>query len=160
MRSINRNKEHADIIQKLMAKNPDTGVAVFQHIKALQCFAAIVGYDQGRRVKLDRGNTENIEWHTFENTKHTHYIYLIALAESNDVNILKYNVETSESSPSGEDMDMVRIFEEYANGGFEIIRGWLSKSPGDPYGDKALLVAMEKAGYLKKDEQEFSEVEF
>lgn len=158
MRSIYRDKAHADVIQKLMSKNPETGIQVFPTIKSLQCFAAVVGFDHGRRVKLDKGNLENIEWHTFENTKHTHYIYLIALAESDDVNILKYDVERSEPAQNGE--DMVRIFEEYANGGFEIIRNWLNKTPGDPFGDKALLVAMEKSGFLKKEDQTFTDVEF
>lgn len=158
MRSIYRSKEHADIIKKLMDKNPETGLAVFSTIKALQCFAAVLGFDQGRRKKLDRGNTENIEWHTFENTHHTHYIYLIALAETTNLNALKYDVENSDDSESGE--NMVEIFEEYANGGFEIIRGWLEKTPGDPYGDKALLVAIEKAGFTKKEASAFTDVKF
>lgn len=158
MRSIYRSKDHADIIEKLLKKNQDTGVAVFPTIKALQCFAAVVGFDQGRREKLDRSNVENIEWHTFDSKEHTHFIYLIALAESNNVNILKYNIENSE--PAQGDEDMVKIFEEYANGGFGIIRGWLNKNPGDPFGDKAILVAMEKAGFLQKDDSAFEDVEF
>lgn len=157
-RSIYRSKEHADIIKKLTDKNPKTGTAVFPTIKALQCFAAVLGFDQERRVKLDRSNVENIEWHTFESTNHTHYIYLLGLAEASNLNVLKYDVENSDTSQSGG--NMVEIFEEYANGGFEIIRTWLNKNPGDPYGDKALLVAMEKAGFMKIETNAFSDVEF
>ncbi len=157
-RSIRRNKEHADIIKLLMDKNPDTGMAVFPTIKSLQCFAAVIGFDQKRRVKLEKGNVEDIEWHIFNSDNLTHYIYLIALAETNDMNVLKFDIEKPDSAQIGP--NMMEIFEEYANGGFEIIRGWLNKSPSDPYGSKALLVAMEKAGFLKKEENTFSDVEF
>ncbi len=157
-RSINRSKDHAGIIETLMKKSPDTGVQVFPTIKHLQCFAALLGFDQNRREKLDRSNIENIEWHTFENTKHEYYIYLIALAETKDIAILRQDIHNAESTVKGE--DMVRIFEEYANGGFEIIRSWLDKNPSDPFGDKAILLAMEKLGFLKKEENEFAEVEF
>ena len=157
-RSIHRSKDHACTIETLMKKNPDTGVQVFNTIKELQCFAAILGFDQKSRKKLDRSNCENIEWHTFENTKHDYFIYLIALAETMDMAILRQDFNNAESTVKGE--DMVRIFEEYANGGFEIIRPWLDKCPSDPYGDKAILLAMEKLGFLCTDKIEFAEVEF
>lgn len=159
MKSIYRSKTHADTIKILTKKNLETDMAVFPTIKALQCFAAVVGFDNKRRVELDRRNVENIEWHTFESTQHTHYIYLIALAETNDLNILKNKDDPSDSEPSEGD-NMFVIFEEYANGGFEIIQSWLNKTPGDPYGNRALLVAMEKAGYMKREAKEFEEVEF
>ena len=158
MRSIYRSKEHAETIRKLTERNPETHVAVFPTIKALQCFAAVIGFDQKRRKKLDRSNVENIEWHTFENTNHTHYIYLIALAETNDLNVLKYDVENSDDFDVG--ANMVEIFEEYANGGFDIITGWLAKNPGDPFGNKAILAAMEKAGFMKSEPVEYSPIEF
>lgn len=157
-RSIYRSKEHADIIKQLTEKNPENGVVVFPTIKALQCFAAVLGFDQKRRVKLDRSNTENIEWHTFDNDNYTHYIYLIALAESANISVLKFDINSSESVQPND--NMMEVFEEYANGGFDIIRSWLNKSPADPYGNKAFLVAMEKAGYIKKVDDVFSEVEF
>jgi dnd system-associated protein 4 len=158
-RSIYRNKQHADLIKRLTEKNPDTGVAVFSTIKALQCFAAVLGFDQKRRKPLDRSNVENIEWHTFSNDNLTHYIYLIALAETNDINVLKFDIEKADGQQQPTE-NMMEIFEEYANGGFEIIQGWLDKSPADPFGDKAVLVAMEKAGFLKKENNTFSDVEF
>ena len=157
-RSIYRNKQHSELIRRLTEKNPDIGVAIFPTIKALQCFAAVLGFDQKRRKSLDRINAENIEWHTFNNDNLTHYIYLIALAETNDINVLKYDIEKSDASQPTE--NMMVIFEEYANGGFEIIQGWLDKSPADPFGDKAVLVAMEKAGFLKKEDNPFSNVVF
>ncbi len=158
MRSIYRSKEHAELIKKLTEKSPITGVAVFPTIKALQCFAAVIGFDQKRRKRLDRSDVDNIEWHTFENTNHTHYIYLIALAETNDLNVLKYDVENSDGFEGI--ANMVEIFEEYANGGFEILASWLAKNPSDPFGNKAILAAMEKAGFLKAEPVDFLPIEF
>jgi len=157
-RSVYRSKDYNHIISKLTERNTATGVAVFPTIKSLQCFAAVLGFDRKRRVELDRSNVENIEWHTFNNDKLTHYIFLIALAETKELNVLKYdeNIQDTEQV-SG---DMVKIFEEYANGGFEIISSWLDKTPGDPYGDKAILVAMNRAKYLDVEELNISEVEF
>lgn len=159
-RSILRDKKYSDVTDKLAkTKNSETGAAVFPTIKALQCFAAFLGYDQQRRAKLeDRGNLENIEWHIFENTSHDFYIYLLALAESGDMNVLKYDTQNSSNALSGK--DMVEVFEEYSNAGFEILRSWLNKNPTDPYGHKAILAGLQKAGYLDEEENNFDEVEF
>ena len=158
MRPIYRSKEYANIIEILKTKNPDTNTAIFPLIKDVQCFAAVLGFNQNRRIKLDRSNVEDITWETMSNTHLERYIYLIALAETNDLNILKCDNETTDSLQHSE--DMIEIFEEYANGGFEIIKGWLSKSPSDPYGDKAILLAMDKLGFMENEANTFSEVEF
>ena len=82
MRPVYRSKEHGDLINMLTSRNPITNVALFPTIKALQCFAAVIGFHYGKRSKLDRRNVEDIDWHTFQNiTHHDHYVYLIALAE-------------------------------------------------------------------------------
>lgn len=135
-------------------------MAAFPTIKALQCYAAMVGFEQERRVPLEKGENENIEWHTFNNDGYTDYIYLIALAETKSLGVLRYDVENSDSGGFSE--DMVKIFEEYANGGFQILQSWLDKSPGDPYGAKAMIAGIQKAGYLavKESKENFDEVEF
>lgn len=160
MRSIYRNKAHAPLIQKLMLQDPKTGVKAFPTIKALQCYAALLGFDQKRREPFDRKDAENIEWHTFNNDGYTEYIYLIALAETKSINVLKYDVENS--LPADSEEDMVKIFEEYANGGFAILESWIAKTPGDPYGAKALINGLDRAKYLvqPQTEQTFDEVEF
>lgn len=160
MRSIYRSKIHAPLIQKLTLQDPKTGVKAFPTIKALQCYAALLGFDQKRREPFDRKDAENIEWHTFNNDGYTEYIYLIALAETKSINVLKYDVENS--LPADSEEDMVKIFEEYANGGFAILETWMSKTPGDPYGAKALINGLDRAKYLVQPqaEQTFDEVEF
>jgi dnd system-associated protein 4 len=160
MRSIYRSKAHAPLIEKLQLKDPKTGVAAFPTIKALLCYAAMLGFDQKRREPFDRKDTENIEWHTFNNDGYTQYIYLIALAETKSINVLNYDVENSQPA-EGED-DMVRIFEEYANGGLSLLETWINKTPGDPYGAKAIVNGLSRANYLvqPQTEQSFDEVEF
>jgi len=159
MRSIYRSKKHANLTDILVSKDPQTGVAAFPTKKALQCYAALLGFDQGRREPLDK-DVENIEWHTFSNDGYTDYIYLIALAETKNLGVLRYDVEASDTGGFSE--DMVKIFEEYANGGFQILQGWLDKSPGDPYGAKALIAGIQRTGYLtaKENKENFDEVEF
>ena len=44
----------------------------------------------------------------------------------------------------------VHIFEEYAEGGFELISVWLSEKPEDENGDEAILTALAKHGYLRQ----------
>lgn len=160
MRSILRSKKYAELIATLTSKDSDTEVPAFPTIKALQCYAAMIGFDQGRREPLEKGESENIEWHTFENDGYTEYIYLIALAETGNPSVLKYDAKTSDAGGFSE--DMVKIFEEYANAGFQVLQSWLDKSPGDPYGSKALIAGIQKAEYLIETgtKEKFDEVEF
>jgi dnd system-associated protein 4 len=154
--SINRNTEHAETVKVLTNKDPSTGIAVFPTIKALQCFAAVLGFSDSQRKPLERNKTENIEWHTFENGNLTDYIYLIALAEENDVNILKSDIEHLIPDVTSE--NMIQIFEEYANRGLEIITSWLHKTPTDLYGTKALLSGMRKKEFIKQVNSQFKPI--
>lgn len=160
MRSVYRSKIHADLTDILVSKDPNTGMAAFPTKKALQCYAAVLGFDQNRRTPLEKGDLENIEWHTFNNDQYTDYIYLIALAETKNLNVLRYDVENSDTGGFSE--DMVKIFEEYANGGFHILQTWLHKSPNDPYGAKALIASIQRTGYLISEDsrKEFEKVVF
>ncbi len=160
MRSIYRSKKHTKLINTLTSKDPSSNTSAFPTIKALQCYAAMVGFQEGRRDPFDKDERENIEWHTFKNDDYTDYIYMIALAETKSLDVLRYDVESSDMGGFKE--DMVKIFEEYANGGFYILQNWLNKQPGDPYGAKAIISGLQKSGYLinKTPKEEFDEVEF
>lgn len=160
MRSIYRSKKHSALINMLTSKNPNTGVAAFPTIKALQCYAAVLGFEEKRREPFNKDERENIEWHTFNNDGYTDYIYMIALAETQSLGVLRYDVDNSDQNGFGE--DMVKIFEEYANGGFYILQTWLDKNPGDPYGAKAIISGLQKSGYLvnETEKEKFDEVEF
>ena len=117
----------------------------------------------GERLPLPKGEFDSIEWHTFDNDDYTDYIYLVALGETKDLNVLRYDVENSDVE--GDTEDMVKIFEEYSNGGFEILSNWILKTPSDPYGAKAIVAGLQRNDFLnsKKNESEaqtFDKVEF
>jgi dnd system-associated protein 4 len=158
MRSIYRSKEHSETIKKLIEKNPNTDVAVFPTIKSLQCFAALVGFENNKTKELDRQNVDSIEWHTFENTNHTHYIYLIALAATKKTDILDLDITNTSVNYNGKNMFV--IFEEYANAGFDIIAGWLEKNYGDEFGEKAIITEMRKSQYFDQLSSDFDPVRF
>jgi len=163
MRAIRRSKEYQALIETLVEKkDPETGVSVFPTIKDLQCYAAMLGFQKGERRPLNKKADEldDIQWVTFNDKRCPPYIYLIALAESQNIDVLKYDIESSKAEDGVE--DMIKIFEEYANGGFLILQHWLDKEPSDIYGASAIIQGLKRDGFLcRKDaEQNFEDVEF
>ncbi len=163
MRGIRRSKQHTALTDLLVAKNPKTGHAVFPSKKALQCYAAVLGFEMGQRIPLPKGEVDSIEWHTFDNDAYTDYIYLVALGETKNLDVLRYDVGASEAD--GFNQDMVEIFEEYSNGGFEILSNWLLKTPSDPHGAKAIVSGLQRNDLLSSNksedkEQTFEKVDF
>lgn len=148
MRGIRRSKNHSHIVDLLDQKSPDTGRKVFPFKKATMCFAAVLGFENSKRTPLSGSEFDSIEWHTFSNGGYTDYIYLIALAEAKNLGVLRYDVQSS--SVDGPNEDMVAIFEEYANGGFEIIQSWLNKMPSDPFGAQAIIAGLKRDGFLQE----------
>ena len=147
MRNVNRSRKHEDMVQRLaIQQHPVTKRSLFLTIRELMCFAAMLGYSKGQREKLDRKvGVEDIAIQVFEANDSTDFIYLISLAEQKSLDAIKEENED----------DAVTIFEEYANGGLEIIAEWIRNSPDDPYGDRACLNGLERDGYIAhaKDEQ-------
>jgi dnd system-associated protein 4 len=107
-------------------------------MRELMCFAAVLGFDRERKRPLD-AVTMDIDGRTFENHQQSiDMIYLIALADAKDAEIVREDREENYLS----------IFEQYAEGGFEEIALWLSERPEDEHGDAAILVALQKRGFL------------
>lgn len=164
MRGIRRDKKHASLTDFLTQKDPRSDVAVFPSKKALQCYAAMLGFEAKSRVPLpSSGAVDSIEWHTFDNGEYTDFIYLIALGAAQDLTVLQYDIEKSDQGDVAE--DMVAVFEEYANGGFDILQRWLDKSPTDRHGTEAILLGLQRDEYLsvqkdKDSSRSFPEIEF
>ena len=146
MRGIRRDKKYTHLTDMLTAKEPRSEAAVFPSKKALQCFAAMLGFEADNRITLPAQPLDSIEWHTFGNGDFTDYIYLIALASTKDLDVLRYDVEASDKGDFNE--DMVTVFEEFANGGFEIIQSWLDKYPSDRFGTKAIFAGLQRDDLL------------
>jgi dnd system-associated protein 4 len=139
MRNVRRNLSHEVIVKLLSEKaHPKTQRSLFPTMRELQCFAAALGFQENRRNPLE-GKTAEIDGRIFENSElATDMVYLIALAGAGDVNILQ---------PERED-DAISVFEEFANGGFEILSEWFAANAGDIDGDQALFAGLSRSGLL------------
>ncbi len=160
MKNVYRSKQHQGMIDLLIGrehKDPATNISVFPTIKELQCYAALLGFAKNQREKFERGDkAESIEWHVFDSEWHGQCVYLIAVAETGNMKIL------NDDSENAADEDMVKIFEEYAHGGFNIIQRWLNEKTSDIYGAEALIQGLKKDGLLKRPiiNKDFIEPEF
>ena len=143
--NINRSRNHEDMIQRLaMLKLPDAERTLFPTIRELLCFAALLGYSEGRRLPLDpSAGTEDVSYQQFERGDAEDLIYLIALAETKDPAVLR----------EGEEGRCAEIFEEYANGGLQILHDAMLQSGGE-YPDRDILELLLKSGYLNVDDTE------
>ena len=143
--NINRSRIHEDMVQRLaMLKLPAADRTLFPTIRELLCFAALLGYSEGRRIPLDRdAGVEDVSYQQFERGDAEDLIYLIALAETKNAEILK----------DGEESRCAEIFEEYANGGLQILREAMLQSGGE-YPDRDILELLLKSGYLNVEDTE------
>lgn len=143
--NINRSRQYEDVVQLLAAqKLPGSERSLFPTIRELLCFAALLGYSEKRRVPLDRSKgVEDVSYQQFERGDSEDLIYLIALADTHDPEILK----------DGEEGRCAEIFEEYANGGLGIIKDAVLRSGGeDP--NRAILELLRSKGYLQDSQAE------
>lgn len=105
---IPKDKEH--IINRLFKNENNKGIF---NLKAdIITFAASIGFRLGRRVPFS-DSLEPIRQEVFERHGYDTVINLIAISASNDPKILM-NTDAAENL-------RITIFEEYANGGFEVL---------------------------------------
>lgn len=140
MRTIKRAKSAATVVAKLAeAQHPITRQPIFGTLRDLLCFAAALGYEEGRRVPLGKDADVFVDSRPLENSDDTiDLMYLLALAATRDVDILREEHEE----------DVSLIVEEYANGGLEILSEWLKGKPDDINGERAILKALCERNYL------------
>lgn len=109
---IHRAKDKQEIIEALTSDS----LGVFKEIWRLQLFAAHVGLAHGKRVPLSAVDSgKGIDQSTFGNcSAWPGILYLIAVTEANSADPLS-------STQAAEDF-RVGAFEEYSNGGLEMLR--------------------------------------
>lgn len=137
--NINRSRLHEDMVQRLaMEKLPETDRTLFPTIRELLCFAALLGFSEKRRTPLDKdAGLEDVSYQQFERGDAEDLIYLIALAETKDPEVLK----------EGGESRCAEIFEEFANGGLHIIGEALRRGGGE-YPDRDILEMLKERAYL------------
>lgn len=144
MKTIKRNSVFDQTVRRLAdAPHPTTKQPVFPTFRDLLCFAATLGFETGTKLPLDSKSDDFVDGRVFaKDDLSMDLLYLIALAETKDVDILREENEDK----------IVEIFEEYANGGLQVITDWLREHPEDPSGDKALLAALSSKGFLQSEQ--------
>jgi dnd system-associated protein 4 len=130
MRRIQRDTKHEEFIKTLTSGEQP----IFKEIWRLLHFASAVGIAHRKRVPLksiESGN--NIRDNTFGTPGWPGYLYLIGITETGDSEILRTGSENEEA--------VVTAFEEYANGGLEVIQEKIKHS-SSPL-DALVLLALE-----------------
>jgi dnd system-associated protein 4 len=139
MRNVRRSKKHEELV-RLLAEDvhPDAGRSIFPSMRELMCFAAILGFQEQKRIPIT-GDTLDIDYRIWGSSDLAlDLLFLIPLASERSLDLARPEA----------DEQLVTIFEEYANGGFDVLNRWLEETPDDQHGDRALLVAFQKYGYL------------
>jgi dnd system-associated protein 4 len=102
---VRRPSEYDDIFNDLREKG------IFPTYKDMMVFAAALGFRRGNRKAFQK-SSEPIDIEIFRGDFDRTIISVIAVEETEDPRMI---------APSRED-ERIRIFEEYANGGFDILR--------------------------------------
>ncbi len=146
MRGIRRSEQFEEMVRQLAEMQHPEAIpprSIFPTMRDLLCFAAVLGFEYDRRHSL-QAKTNEIDGRVFSNNQPTlDLLYLIALASSKDANTLREDNEE----------EILQIFEEYAQGGLEILDGWLKAKPEDNHGDRAILAALGKHGFLDSSKE-------
>ncbi len=150
MRTFRHNSSH-DALVHLLFETPHkrANQAIFVTKRDLLCFAAVLGFNIGKRGKIMEKPTDFVDSRPFENSQEAmNILYLIGLAETKDVDCLREE----------NDDKLVEVFEEYADMGLTTLQEWLRETPSDPYGDRAIIEALKAHGYLAPTEEPAEEV--
>lgn len=144
MRNVRRMAEHGELCVKLgQLSHPTSGTPLFRSFRELSCFAAMLGYEQGRQRDLTGALELFVDGRVFERSETAVDIgYLVTLASTMKPEVLLDTAEADET--------MAATFEKLAAGGLDILAEWIAAEPSDPNGDKAVLTALSKGGYLNR----------
>lgn len=156
MKTFRHNSSHDGLVHLLFeTPNKRANQAIFVTKRDLLCFAAVLGFEIGRRGKITQKPTDFVDPRPFENSQEAmNLLYLIGLAETKDVDSLREENEDK----------LVEILEEYADTGLTTLQEWMRETPSDSQGDRAIIEALKNHGYLtpalESTEEVVAEVEF
>lgn len=140
-------KDKAELVKALTSANGATGP--FQTYADVIVFAATLGAKYKKRVPLEeisKREPSPIKLETFAAMGHDWVIKLLGITETQDIKILSPNEEEFEEQRN-------LIFEEYANGGLEILLNELRGAVD--YSERVLLFLSMARGKLEQPEEEF-----
>ncbi|MDZ8028217.1 MAG: DNA phosphorothioation-associated protein 4 [Nostoc sp. SerVER01] len=140
-------KDKAELVKSLVASKDTTGP--FQTYVEVMVFAAALGVKYKKRVPLGETTKREpspIPQENFASLGYDLIIKLLGITETRDINILSSREEQDEDKRT-------QIFEEYANGGLEILQNELRGSVD--YSERLLLVLISERGTKEELEEEF-----
>lgn len=154
MRGIKWPESHERLVRQLgETPHPTSKKSLFPTMRELIAFAAVLGFETQTFSPIE-GKTLEIDWRIWQNNDQAlDLLYLIPLAHHQDVEILRDDAEE----------ELQTVFEGYVNGGLEVLQGWMNEKPDDLNGDRALLAALGKYGFLsstKDPEDILADIEF
>ncbi len=111
---VKRSKKYEAILQQLGGKE----ASLFTTLREALTFCAVLGYKERRKLPLDPdAGTEDIAGAQYQLNDAVDTIFALALADSGSSDILRPEREK----------DCIQIYEEYANGGLELVQSWLER---------------------------------
>lgn len=140
-------KDKADLVKALTSSDGATGP--FQTYADVIVFAAALGVKHKKRVPLgeiSKREPSPIRLEYFATVGNDWVIKLLGVTETQDIKILTLTEEEYEAQRN-------QIFEEYANGGLEIVQKELRGAVD--YTDRILLLLSYERMNEKKQEEEF-----
>jgi len=138
-------KDKAELLKALQAKEDTPGT--FQSYVDALVFAAALGMKCGRREPIAEYSREidPIRQDIFQNRGYDQVINLLAVVSSNNPKIL--------ASTDEAEAERVKIFEEYANAGLEILEGVLKGSVNHTESLLMFLSAERETKDVQEDEE-------
>ena len=111
-RRVRRAADTEDVVQALWQDGREPGP--FPNIADVLVFAACLGYSRGCKEQFKPDAGKDIRWGIFEEAGYQHVVNMMALSEIQDPTTLGGEEEVVDRR--------ISIFEQYAYGGFQVIR--------------------------------------
>lgn len=111
---VKRSREFEETLQKLGGKD----AKMFPTLREALTFCAVLGFKERRKKPLSSTiGTEDIAGAQYQSNDAVDLMFALALADAGDSDILRPDKEG----------DCVKIYEEFANGGLEMIQSWIDR---------------------------------
>ena len=111
---VKRSKKFEATLQLLGGKD----ATMFPTLREALTFCAILGYRERRKLPLDQNaGTEDIAGAQYQLNEAVDVVFALALADSGSSDILRPEHEK----------DCIQTYEEYANGGLELVQSWIER---------------------------------
>jgi len=131
-RRVRRPRDKEKFVQRLVDEDK-----VFETYRDALAFSAALGYAKNTRTAFEQ-SSEPIPWSVFSGAGHESLINMISVMSTNDFAILS----------SGRFEERLLIFEEYANGGLQILEDLLARAERQSL-DVVLDLIMESEGVME-----------